>query len=54
MIGKIEHRKSLWKKRKYHVVESGPGWRIERPGEPAPSLDMLLKRALRKKRFKWE
>ena len=54
---RIVPRETFWKNKYYRVVESGPGWQIERPGEeprPAPNLDLLLRKALRKKRYKWE
>ena len=51
---RIEKRQTFWKKRNYYTAESGPGWQIKRPGEPVPDLNMLLAKALRKKRYKWE
>lgn len=50
----ISKREKFWKKRTYRVVESGKGWSIMRPGKEVPDLDMLLAKALRKKRYKWE
>ncbi len=51
---KISKRETFWKKRTYRVVESGKGWSIMRPGEEVPDLNLLLAKALRKKRYKWE
>lgn len=57
MIGKIEKRKSFWKEKKYKIVEKGKNWTIERPGleqKNVPDLNEMLKRALKKRKYKWE
>lgn len=69
MIGKIEKRKSFWKEKKYKTVEKGKNWtierivesgsgrKIERPGleqKNVPDLNEMLKRALKKRKYKWE
>jgi len=55
---KIEPREKLWKEKQYKVVESGPGWKIERlidkPVSVHTDLNEMLRKALRKKRYKWE
>lgn len=53
----ISKREKFWKKRTYRVVESGKGWTIERlitKPTNAPDLNEMLRKALRKKRYKWE
>jgi len=50
----IQKRETFWKKRTYRVVASGQGWKIERPAADVPDLNVLLAKALRKKRYKWE
>ncbi len=56
MIGKIEKRKSFWKEKKYKTVEKGKNWTIERPGleKNVPDLNEMLKRALKRRKYKWE
>lgn len=54
---RIEKRQTFWKKKEYKVVDSGEGWTIERltiKPTNAPDLNEMLRKALRKKRYKWE
>lgn len=55
---KIEPREKFWKEKQYQVIESGPGWKVERLiDKPVPvrtDLNEMLIKALRKKRYKWE
>lgn len=51
---KISKRETFWKKKTYRVVESGKGWSIIRPGKEMPDLNEMLKRALKKRKYKWE
>lgn len=48
---KIESRKEFWKKKFYKTVETGKGWKIERPFEF--DLNKGIKDLLRRKE-KWE
>lgn len=48
---KIEHKQTLWKHRRYKVVERGKNFTIERPFEF--DLNQEIKDLLRRKQ-KWE
>lgn len=51
---KIEKRTEFWKKKHYRIIESGKGWKIERPYvKESPDLEVLLNDFFKKKK-KWE
>jgi len=53
----ICRRQTFWKEKKYKTVEKGKNWTIERPGleqKNVPDLNEILKRALKKRKYKWE
>ena len=65
----ICRRQTFWKEKKYktvekgknwtieRIVESGSGWGINRSGSEQKNvsdLNEMLRKALRKKRYKWE
>lgn len=65
----ICRRQTFWKEKKYktvekgknwtieRIVESGSGQEIERPGleqKNVPDLNEMLKRALKRRKYKWE